>query len=321
MTDARDEIQTKPNSRLGSKIVFFLLALLCFAYLIYRLNGAAAREGMTLVAYMKTIFAAIDWRRWLLLMVAYSAFYFLVDTMVTWCVINWFIAKVKYLDIMPVRASAYILSLLGEQVGKGAIALYLNRRDGVPVWEVGSAMLFIMFCEFFSLLTWAAVGFALVGKSMPAVFGLIPWLAAAALVFFVLWILYFSGTILPASQLKEKRILHAFRQAKPWHYGATVLMRSPAILSAVVVYTVALGLFGVHASYSTMMGYIPVIFFAAAVPTPMRAAAITAWVIFFPQNEGAMAAFGFAQHNFFILFNAMIGLLFLRQAQRELFKT
>jgi hypothetical protein len=32
-----------------------------------------------------------------------------------------------------------------------------------------------------------------------------------------------------------------------------------------------------------------------------------------------MTVFGFVQHNFFLLFNAGIGLLFLRRANRELF--
>jgi len=32
-----------------------------------------------------------------------------------------------------------------------------------------------------------------------------------------------------------------------------------------------------------------------------------------------MAAFGFLQHNFFILFNAVIGLMFLPRANKELF--
>ena len=62
------------------------------------------------------------------------------------------------------------------------------------------------------------------------------------------------------------------------------------------------------------------IFFSAAVPTPMRAAAITFWVILFPENEGQMAAFGFVQHNFFIFFNALIGVMFWSTAQRELFE-
>ena len=98
-----------------------------------------------------------------------------------------------------------------------------------------------------------------------------------------------------------------------------LLLRSPALLLAIVVYTTALNLFGVEASFLQLLPYLPVIFFAAAVPTPMRAAAITFWVILFPENEGQMAAFGFVQHNFFILFNAAIGLVFWRRAQRELF--
>ena len=90
-------------------------------------------------------------------------------------------------------------------------------------------------------------------------------------------------------------------------------------LGAWVVYTIALRLFGVDASFVTLFPYLPVIFFAATVPTPMRAAAITLWVVLFPNNVGQMAAFGFVQHNFFVLFNALLGLVFLRRARRELF--
>ena len=86
-----------------------------------------------------------------------------------------------------------------------------------------------------------------------------------------------------------------------------------------VVYTWALDLFGVEATMGQMLGYLPVIFFGAATPGPMRSVAITLWVVLFPGNEGEMAAFGIVQHNFFIFFNAAIGLLFLRRANRELF--
>ena len=51
----------------------------------------------------------------------------------------------------------------------------------------------------------------------------------------------------------------------------------------------------------------------------MRSVAIVLWVTLFPEHEGEMAAFGFVQHNFFIFFNAAIGLLFLRRANRDLF--
>ena len=180
-------------------------------------------------------------------------------------------------------------------------------------------MLFIMFCEVFYLLVWATIGFFVSRDTLPEVFGLIPPIALGAAVVLTLWMLYFQGKILPNNRLRDKRILHAFRLAKPKHYLWFFLLRSPALLSAVVVYTIALNLFGVEASLASSLGYLPVIFFAATVPTPMRAAAITFWVILFPENEGQMAAFGFVQHNFFILFNAVIGLLFWPRAQRDLF--
>ena len=93
------------------------------------------------------------------------------------------------------------------------------------------------------------------------------------------------------------------------------------MLGAVVIYTLALRLFSIEASFSEVLGYLPVIFFGATTPGPMRSVAIVLWVVLFPEKPGEITAFGFVQHNFFILFNAAIGLLFLRRATQELFGT
>ena len=308
----------KKQSPVG-RLIFLLITGACFVYLYFRLNGAAARESMPLTEYMTQVFANVAWGPWLTLMVAYSLFYFLIDTLVVTRALNWLLADIKYKDILPIRASAYIISIFNEQIGKGAMAYYLNKRDQIPGWEVGSVMLFIMFCEIFYLLVWATVGYIFGGDGLTEVFQIMPVISIGATILLILWLLYFNGTLLPNNQLREKRILHGFRRAKLWHYGAFFLLRSPALLAAIVVYTTALNLFGVEASFLTLLPYLPVVFFAAAVPTPMRAAAITFWVILFPENEGQMAAFGFVQHNFFILFNAIIGLIFWRRAQRDLF--
>ena len=308
-----------PSSSARGRIVFLMITAGCFTYLYLRLNGAAAREGLSLVEYMTQVFANVRWLPWLGLMMVYSGFYFLVDTLVVTRALNWFIEPIRYRDILPIRASAYIISVFNEQIGKGAMAYYLNRRDQVPGWEVASVMLFIMFCEVFYLLTWATIGFTLSADSLPEVFGLIPYIAAGAAVFLIIWVLYFRGRLMAGNQLRNRKIAHAFKIATVKHYALFFLFRSPALLAAVVVYTLALNLFGVDASFLSLLGYLPVIFFAAAVPTPMRAAAITFWVILFPENEGQMAAFGFVQHNFFILFNALIGVVFWPRAQRELF--
>jgi hypothetical protein len=319
MTDTEtNELEAPRKPSALQRMVFLGITAGCFIYLYNRLNGAAGRDGLPLVDYMSQVFSNVPWLPWLLLMIVYSFLYFSIDTLVVTRALSWFIKEIRYRDILPIRASAYIISIFNEQIGKGAMAYYLNRRDQVPGWEVGSVMLFIMFCEMFYLLVWATIGFFVSRDSLPDVFGLIPPIALGAAVFLTLWLLYFQGKLLPKNRLRDKRILHAFKLAKPWHYGAFFLLRSPALLSAVVVYTIALRLFGVEASFASSLGYLPVIFFAATVPTPMRAAAITSWVILFPENAGQMAAFGFVQHNFFILFNAVIGLLFWRRAQRDL---
>jgi hypothetical protein len=311
------EARRRPS--LAARVLPWAITLACFAFLWTRIDGAARRQGSSALPFLISVFEKVDWWTWLALMVPYSAFFFLVDSAVVWRVVNWFNARVPLLDILPVRASTYILSILNEQVGKGVMAYYLNRRDGVPGWQVGSSMLFIMFCEFYYLLAWALIGAALRWEALPDAFRVLPWVGLCAAVFFVVWILYFRGAIAPGSQLRERDLLRSFRLAKPWHYLGVILLRSPALLAAAVVYTLALRLFGVEAGFVQMLGVLPLIFFGAATPGPMRAVAISMWVLLFPEHPAEMAAFGLVMHNFFIFFNAAVGLLFLRRAQRELY--
>ena len=305
---------------LWQKALPWLITLVCFGFLWSRVHGAAARADMDVAAYMARVLASVRWGPWLALMVPYSLLFLLIDTLVIWRVINWFNAPVRLRDVLPIRASSYILSIVNEQVGKGAIALYMNRRHGIPGFEVGSSMLFIMFCEFYYLLAWATLGFLLSRETLPPVFQLIPIVAALASLFFVLWSAFFGGRLGRGSMLRERALLRAFRLARPWQYLAVMLMRSPAMIAAVIVYTIAAGLFGITVDLRTMLGYLPVIFFGAAVPGPMRTVAITLWVVLFPGQEGEVTTFAFLQHNFFVFFNASIGLIFLRRAYRELFE-
>jgi hypothetical protein len=293
----------------------------CFAYLYMRLDAAAAQHGQRLMPYLAASFERVAWSRWLMLMIPYCAAFVLIDSLVVWRVIGFFNARLRYGEILPIRASAYILSLVNEQVSKGAIALYLSRRHGIPAWEVGSSMLFIMFCEYYYLLGWATVGVLLQWDRLPGVFHTIPWIALGSVAVFPIIYLVFRGRLLGRLTARDRPIFRAFRTATIRHYAAVLILRSPAMLAAVVVYALALRLFGVTVGVVEMLGYLPVIFFGAAMPGPMHSVAIVLWVLLFPEQPGEMATFGFVQHNFFILFNAAVGLLFLRRATRELFAT
>lgn len=309
-------VQNKPS--LLKRLLPWIITLACFAFLYTRIAGPAAAQDMSVVAYLGGVFASVNWVAWLALMVPYSLFFFAIDSLIVWRVINWFDAKVSYTDILPVRASTYILSIINEQVGKGAMALYLNKREGVPGWKLGSSMLFIMVCELLYLCAWANIGLALQWDTLPEVFRALPWVGMAIVAVFAVAYLFFRGVILPNAKLRDRDLLHAFREAKLWQYLTILLLRSPALLAAVFVYAEALSLFGVEISYLQMLGLLPVIFFGASIPGPFRAVAISLWVILFPEYPAEMSAFGLVQHNFFILFNAAIGLVFLRRAQREL---
>jgi len=323
VSDAARPAEAAPGARRPPRVIqalSWLITLVCFAYLYRRIDVAAGPGGSPL-GYLAHVFAEVSWTRWLLLMVPYSLLFLAIDTLVLWRAVSWFNAPVAYTSLLPVRASAYILSILNEQVGKGAIALYLNRTRGVPGWQVGSSMLFIMFCEFYYLLSWALFGYLLAGSRLPAVFHAIPWIAVGALAFFAGFVWWFRTPRPPfGGALRARDLLRSFRLARPVQYATIVLLRSPAMLVAVLVYSRCAALFGVEIPLREMLGLLPAIFFGTLVPGPFRAVAVALWPTLFPEHTAEMTAFGFVQHNSFVLFNAALGLLLLRRANRELLR-
>lgn len=329
MSDPADAGQAPPAPRRKSNPLFraatWLLTVGCF-YLVYdRTATAAAREGMTVVEYLARFFGEANWLAWLALMIPYSVFFFLVDSHVTWRVVRWFNAPdLRLGDMLPIRASAYILSLVNEQVGKGAMSLYLFRRYGVSAWEAISSMLLLGLMEIYQLLFFSSVGvitgYAVVQAAstripldviLPAVF-------FGAALYLPLHIAYFRGRLLRRLKLREQPVFKAFREARPRHYLLILLFKAPNLLGAIVVYTLALELFNVTVSFAEMLAFLPVIFLAAALPLPFHAGALVMWTVLFPEFP-EVGAFSLVMHTFFVLFNATIGVLFLPRANRELF--
>jgi hypothetical protein len=307
------------------KLVTWMLALGCF-YLVYvRVVAAALRDGLTPVTYMSQFFGEANWVYWLCLMIPYSIFFFLVDAHATWRVIRWFNTdRLRFTQILPVRASAYILSLVNEQVGKGAMSLYLLRRHDVPVWQAVSSMVMLGVVEIYQLLFFSAVGvflyFDLVQQASSALPlpSILLTVYGIALLYIPIHLLYFKGVIFKRSTLRDKPLLHAFRMAKVRHYILILLFKAPNLLVAIMVYTLALELFQVNVNFGQMLAFLPVIFLAAALPLPFHAGALLLWAVLFPEYP-EIGAFSLIMHTFFVLFNAVIGLVFLPKANQELF--
>ncbi len=325
MTDA---VENSGGSRVSGylfRAATWLLALGCF-YLVYtRIEAAAARDGLTAFTYLVEFFRGADWTLWLAVMIPYSVFFFLVDAHATWRVVRWFNAPdLRLRNILPIRASAYVLSLVNEQVGKGAMSLYLLRRYRVPGWQALSSMIFLGLLEIYQLLLFSAFGvmlnFHLVveASTLMPLDTILPAIFIAALIYLPLHIAYFRGRLLRGSGLRDKQLLVAFRNARPIHYLLVVLFKAPNLLGAVVVYTIALDLFQVDVSLGQMLAFLPVIFLAAALPLPFHAGALLLWTVLFPDYP-EVGVFSLVMHTFFVLFNAVIGVLFLPKANKELF--
>lgn len=314
----------KWKSRL-SRLISWLIALGCF-YLVYgRIEDAAQRDNQTVPGYLIEFFSEANWMLWLALMIPYSVFFFLVDSHATWRVVRWFNAPaLKLRNILPIRASAYILSLINEQVGKGAISLYLLQRYKVPVWQAISSMIMLGMVEIYQLLVFSAVGVVIyydmvveASVTLPLA-TILPVVFVVAALYFPLHLLYFNGTLFKGSTLRDKPLLHALRQARLRHYVLVLLFKAPNLIGAVIVYTLALELFKVDVSFGQMLAFLPVIFLAAALPLPFHAGALLLWTVLFPRFP-EVGAFSLVMHTFFVSFNAVIGLVFLPRANKELF--
>lgn len=322
---AENPLQKSQRSGWLFKLLSWLLACSCFAIVLRKIALAAGREGVTVSAYLIEFFGNANWLAWLAVMVPYSFFFFLVDSHATWRTVKWFNAPhFEFRAMLPIRASAYILSLINEQVGKGAITLYLWRRYKVPAWQALSSMLLLGMMEIYQLLLFSAIGtlvyFDLVqaASTIMPLDKILPVVFVGAACYLPIHILYFRGYILKGIKLRNMQIFKTFNLAKVKHYCLIILFKAPNLIGAVVVYTFALDLFNVDVSFGQMLAFLPVIFMAAALPLPFHAGALLLWTVLFPEFP-EVGVFSLIMHTFFVLFNAAIGLLFLPLANKELF--
>ena len=106
------------------------------------------------------------------------------------------------------------------------------------------------------------------------------------------------------------------------HYLRLLLYKTPNLLAAVTVHWLALPLFGMHVPFLTLLTFLPIIFFFAALPVAAAhlGPSQLAWVYFFggAVPKEALLGYSLAAHLTFVVMNAAIGLVFLRRAAREL---
>ena len=88
----------------------------------------------------------------------YSLFYCAIDSACLTWVVRRFNAPMRYRDILPIRASMYVLALINTSLAQGGVAYYLHRKSGISFLSALSSVLFIAMLEIYQLFLFSTVG-------------------------------------------------------------------------------------------------------------------------------------------------------------------
>src|SRR5262245_18546090 len=252
-----------------------------------------------------------DYRTFLALMIPNTLFYFAWDTLVLTVVIRWFHGSVPYRDLLPVRASSYVVGFFNTNLGRGALAAYLCRRLRAPFLELGSTVIFLLLTEYTQLVLWSMLG--LIGFRADVSRSLVGVAAAVA----IFWVV-----VRVALAPRTWSIVRTFHLATFRQYIEIIALRAPMFLVSLCLHYYAAHAFGIHIPFVQMLTFLPVIFMLAALPVTVAHLGTTqaAWIFFFGQYAAAprLLAFSLAAHLVFASTRALLGVLWLPTAYFDL---
>jgi hypothetical protein len=254
----------------------------------------------------------------LALMGAFSLAYFAIDTLVLLKMIRWFHAPIRYRDLLPVRASTYVVSIVNTQLAQGALALYLHRRFATPLADVTGTVVTLILLEVTQLVIFATGGMLAFARDVPP--GLFS--APAALVF--VWIALIVTIRGPWTKgLAKTAPLKTFRSATVRQLLVILALKGSTFLIALAVHRAALPLFGIHIPTLRLCAFLPIVFMVAALPLTVAhlGTSQAAWIYFFNDYAPAanLLAYSLAAHLTFMLANGTLGVVFLPRAYTDLF--
>lgn len=255
-------------------------------------------------------------------MASFSLFYFLMDTLILARMVRWFHGPLAYRDLLPARATTYLVSIVNTQLAQGALALYIHRRFATPLAEITGTVAVLILLEVTQLVLFATVGMLTTLGSVP------PGLFAAPAVLAVVWTFLLAtfrgpdsdGTI---GRLRASPLAQTFRRARPGQLLLVLALKGTILVAAIVAHRVALGFFGIHVPTTRLLAFLPIVFMVAALPITVAhlGTSQAAWIYFFSDRapEASLLAYSLASHLTFMLANGLLGLVFLPRAYSELF--
>ncbi|MGO9603754.1 MAG: lysylphosphatidylglycerol synthase domain-containing protein [Candidatus Binataceae bacterium] len=261
----------------------------------------------------------------------YSLFFFIIDSFCLTWVVRRFNAPMSWLEILPIRASMYLLAMINTNLGQGGVAYYLNRRSKIGFLAALSSILFIALLEVYQLFLFSTLGvlfYAPADSTQARIIGIlrvvyvIAWLVLAAIIAFFAVARRNERIRSWVETGRAGPLLATFLAAKPIDYLIVLAIKAPTFLGSVIAQFFALGLYGIAVPFLKLMLFLPLVFLAAALPIAVAhlGTSQAAWLLFFSGNatSARILAYSLAAHFTFMFCNGLIGLCFLPRATREL---
>jgi Lysylphosphatidylglycerol synthase TM region len=261
----------------------------------------------------------------------FCAFYWTIDSICLTWVVRRFNAPVRLGDIMPIRASMYLLALINSNLGQGGVAWYLHRKTRVPFLELLSSILFIAVVEVYQLFLFSTLGVIFYRSTSSSqsqmvhvlrIAYVIAWLLLAAVITFFAQARRSSriGARIAAGRLGP--FVRTFLTARPLDYAIVLGIKAPGFVLSVLTQYFALSLFSIAIPFVRLILFLPLVFLAAALPISVAhlGTSQAAWLLFFSGSapDAKILAYSLAAHFTFMFCNGLIGLFYLPRASREL---
>lgn len=315
-----------PRARAGApiwqRVIPYAVTALIFALIFYRIPLREVIGALSRVPALKFVGIFLP----------FSLFYFAIDSFCLTWVVNRFNARLAWREVMPMRASMYLLAIVNTNLGQGGLAYYLYKKARIPFLEALSSILFIAILEIYQLFLFSTLG---VLSYSPGSGTLAEVAHLLRIAYVVAWLLLFAfvaffaiARTMPGLRARIESvkwvggIARTFIKARPFDYLVVLGIKAPTFAGSLIAQFFALRLYGVTIPFLKLMLFLPLVFLAAALPITVAhlGTSQAAWVLFFSQDapEPAILAFSLAAHFTFMFCNGLIGLCFLRRAAREL---
>jgi uncharacterized membrane protein YbhN (UPF0104 family) len=229
---------------------------------------------------------------WFLLACAGSfAVWFFGETILYSKLFTYFHAPISFAEMLPANAAQYFLQAINQVAGGAALALFMRKRKGVPIFSGGATLAFMGLIDVFVMALTGLVAAVLVPNSW-----LGPrWYYPAMMIVGLCLVTWFWRRGRPSSSIArwvyDRPSFQSFRQARISHYLRLMLIRLPIFAAQGFALYFQLLSFEVHVPLIQVLAFEPAELFLSALPiTPAGLGVLQAVLILGFHSYGTRAA-------------------------------